>query len=193
MDGLHLVLISLWHSFFSTSFPSLLHSHAHTCAYTAIWVVFFLGHTTRHVEFPCPGIEQTCLLQWKHEVLQPLDYQGSLYLCCLFCSVKCLLRILYKDFHQLYFHFFVTSSFRGILWLLILPCKPYTYILPSLHTAKLLSHFSRVRLCATPETAAQQAPPSLGFSRQEHWSGLPFPSPIRYNSLHTRHPSTSEY
>ena len=42
----------------------------------------------------------------------------------------------------------------------------------------LLSHFSRVRLCATPLTAAHQAPPSLGFSRQEHWSGLPFPSPM---------------
>ena len=42
----------------------------------------------------------------------------------------------------------------------------------------LLSHFSRVRLCATPWTAAYQAPPSLGFSRQEHWSGLPFPSPM---------------
>ena len=45
-------------------------------------------------------------------------------------------------------------------------------------TNLLLSHFSRVRLCATPETAAHQAPPSLGFSRQEHWSGLPFPSPM---------------
>ena len=42
----------------------------------------------------------------------------------------------------------------------------------------LLSRFSHVRLCVTPETAAHQAPPSLGFSRQEHWSGLPFPSPI---------------
>ena len=42
----------------------------------------------------------------------------------------------------------------------------------------LLSRFSRVRLCATPQTAAHQAPPSLGFSRQEHWSGLPFPSPM---------------
>ena len=42
----------------------------------------------------------------------------------------------------------------------------------------LLSHFSPVRLCATPETAAHQAPLSLGFSRQEHWSGLPFPSPM---------------
>ena len=36
--------------------------------------------------------------------------------------------------------------------------------------------FSRVRLCATPWTVAHQAPPSLGFSRQEHWSGLSFPS-----------------
>ena len=42
----------------------------------------------------------------------------------------------------------------------------------------LLSHFSRVWLCATAETAAHQAPPSLGFSRQEHWGGLPFPSPM---------------
>ena len=41
----------------------------------------------------------------------------------------------------------------------------------------LLSRFSRVQLCATPQTAALQAPQSLGFSRQEHWSGLPFPSP----------------
>ena len=40
----------------------------------------------------------------------------------------------------------------------------------------LLSHFSRVRLCATPWTAAHQAPPSMGFSRQEHWSGVPWPT-----------------
>ena len=42
----------------------------------------------------------------------------------------------------------------------------------------LLSCFSHVQLCATPQTAAHQAPPSLEFSRQEHWSGLPFPSPM---------------
>ena len=42
----------------------------------------------------------------------------------------------------------------------------------------LLSRFSHVRLCATPQTAAHQAPLSLGFSRQEHWSGLSFPSPM---------------
>ena len=47
----------------------------------------------------------------------------------------------------------------------------------------LLSRFSRVRLCATPKTAAHQAPLSLGFSRQEHWSGLPFPSPVRESEV----------
>ena len=41
----------------------------------------------------------------------------------------------------------------------------------------LLSRFSRVRLLATPWTAAYQAPPSMGFSRQEYWSGVPLPSP----------------
>ena len=49
---------------------------------------------------------------------------------------------------------------------------------PMLKLLLLLSRFSRVRLCATPETAAHQAPLFLGFSRQEHWSGLPFPSPM---------------
>ena len=39
---------------------------------------------------------------------------------------------------------------------------------------KPLSH---VRLLATSLTAAHQVPPSMGFSRQEYWSGLPFPSP----------------
>ena len=42
----------------------------------------------------------------------------------------------------------------------------------------LLSHYCRVQLCATPQMAAHQAPLSLGFSRQECWSGLPFPSPM---------------
>ena len=47
----------------------------------------------------------------------------------------------------------------------------------------LLSRFSCVRLCATPQTAAHQAPLSLGFSRQEHWSGLPFSSPMRESEV----------
>ena len=37
---------------------------------------------------------------------------------------------------------------------------------------------SRVWLLGTPRTAAHQAPPSMGFSRQEYWSGVPLPSPV---------------
>ena len=40
-----------------------------------------------------------------------------------------------------------------------------------------MKSLSRVRLFATPWTVVYQAPPSMGFSRQEYWSGLPFPSP----------------
>jgi len=58
------------------------------------------------------------------------------------------------------FHFLLPFSFLPLLLLL------------------LLNRFSRVQLCATPQMAAHQAPLSLGFSRQEHWSGLPFPSPM---------------
>ena len=50
-----------------------------------------------------------------------------------------------------------------------------------LNSLLLLSRFSRVQLCATPWTAAYQAPLSMGFARQEYWSGLPLPSPL--NSL----------
>ena len=46
----------------------------------------------------------------------------------------------------------------------------------------LLRHFSHVWLCATPWTAAHQAPLSMEFSRQEYWSGLPFPSPMSSSS-----------
>ena len=47
----------------------------------------------------------------------------------------------------------------------------------------LLSRVSRVRLCATPQMAAHQASPSLGFSRQEHWSGLLIPSPMHESEV----------
>ena len=45
---------------------------------------------------------------------------------------------------------------------------------------KSLSH---VRLVATQWTAAHQAPPSMGFSRQEDWSGVPLPSPVQNEEL----------
>ena len=56
----------------------------------------------------------------------------------------------------------------------------------------LLSRFSRVRLCATPERAVHQAPPSLGFSRQEHWSGLPLPSPMHESEVTQSCPTLSD-
>ena len=46
----------------------------------------------------------------------------------------------------------------------------------------LLSRFSCAQLFATPWTATYQAPPSMGFSRQEYWSGVPLPSPIHWNT-----------
>ena len=42
---------------------------------------------------------------------------------------------------------------------------------------------SRVRLFATPWTAAYQAPPSMGFSRQEYWSGVPLSSPRMHSNV----------
>ena len=58
-------------------------------------------------------------------------------------------------------------------WLLML--IQYKFLL-------LLSRVSCVRLCATPWTAAYQAPPFMGFSRQEYWSGMPLPSPVQIPS-----------
>ena len=91
-----------------------------------------------------------------------------------------------------------SSSIHGILqasileWIAIPFCRessqPRDWTRsPVLQSDSLLSeppgtaaanHFSRVRLCATPQMAAHQASLSLGFSRQEHWSGLPFPPPM---------------
>ena len=58
-----------------------------------------------------------------------------------------------------------------------------TFVGKEMSLLLLLSRFSCVRLCATPWRAACQAPPSLGFSRQEHWSGLPLPSLSKLLSL----------
>ena len=69
------------------------------------------------------------------------------------------------------------SPIPGILW-----ARTLEWVAISFSNAcngkvkvKLLSH---VQLLATPWSAAYQAPPSMGFSRQEYWSGVPLPSPI---------------
>ena len=68
-----------------------------------------------------------------------------------------------------------------MLWWLECSTKPnlfrnLIYYLESI-VIVIVKSLSRVRLFATPWTVANGAPPSMGFSRQEYWSGLPFPSP----------------
>ena len=75
------------------------------------------------------------------------------------------------------------SSVPGILQARILE-----WVAISLSSAScMLSRFSLVRLCAILWTAAHQAPLSTGFSRQEYWSGLPFPSPAHPSRLLQSH------
>ena len=52
---------------------------------------------------------------------------------------------------------------------------------------------SCVRLFATPWTAAYQAPPSVGFSRQEYWSGLPLPSPEAVRKMQSKTVTAQQY
>ena len=61
---------------------------------------------------------------------------------------------------------------RKVQWYLLI--KWIVFVLLWWWKVKLLSH---VWLFVTPCTVAYQAPPSMGFSRQEYWSGVPFPSP----------------
>ena len=57
--------------------------------------------------------------------------------------------------------------------------------------SKKVNSLSRVRLFATPWTVAYQDPQSMGFSRQEYWSGLPFPSPgdLPHPGIESRSPA----
>ena len=54
------------------------------------------------------------------------------------------------------------------------------FLLQCMKVKMKVKSLSRIRLLATPWTAAYQAPPSVGFSRQEYWSGVPLPSPVWY-------------
>ena len=75
------------------------------------------------------------------------------------------------------------SSTPGSLILGILQARTLEWVAISFSNAwkwkVKVKSFSHVQLLATPWTAAYQAPPSMGFSRQEYWSGVPLPSPIQ--------------
>ena len=87
---------------------------------------------------------------------------------------------------------FSLSSFTFIKRLFSSSLSAMTAVSSAYLLLLLLSHCSRVRLCVTPQTAAHQAPPTLGFSRQEHWSGLPFPSPMRESEVAQSCPTLSD-
>ena len=78
-----------------------------------------------------------------------------------------------------FFFFLVNDITEAIFSGLEFLCRcinSYHYSLTVVYGRNVKS-LSRVRLFATPWTVAHQASPSMGFSRQEYWSGLPFPSP----------------
>ena len=96
------------------------------------------------------------------------------------------------------FHGSKTSQKKEVLFILLCHVRSQIKIfaeiswLLSMIGLLLLSRSSHVRLCVTPLTAAHQAPLSLGFSRQEHWSGLPFPSPMHESEVAWSCPTLSD-
>ena len=70
---------------------------------------------------------------------------------------------------------FLPHCWSCLRWTDVILCRELGWELKRSMELLLLSRFSCVRLCETPWMAAHKAPPSLGFSRQEHWSGLTFP------------------
>ena len=94
---------------------------------------------------------------------------------------------------SLFSHLFAMKWWGWMLWFVswMLSFKPafsypsFTFIKRLFSSSTSVHSLSHVRLLATPWTAAYQAPLSMGFSKQEYWSGLPLPSP--------KHASTSAY
>ena len=81
----------------------------------------------------------------------------------------------YLIFIPLPFSFFWPS--KKCFFLLLFLISPFFLLCFSLLSESAVKSLSRVRVFATPWTVAYKAPLSMGFSRQEYWSGLPFPSP----------------
>ena len=85
-----------------------------------------------------------------------------------------LIVILSVGYQDVSLHIF---RFHLIVLFCILQYCEYRSYMSFIVLCAVLSHFRRVRLFAPPWTVAHQVPLSVGFSRQEYWSGLPFPSP----------------
>ena len=112
-------------------------------------------------------IRKLCLCTWKEKHYAHKVFFSFFIFFCSF-PLNCLLFVLEVFFFHLFCFNLSIMNFHLITSLLLL-------LLPS--------PFSHVRLCTTPCTAAYQAPLSMGFSRQEYWSGSPLPS---LHSIFTR-------
>ena len=86
--------------------------------------------------------------------------------------IQCIFRMFTSPCLSLPFHSVNLQANEFHFRISLLLASPFTWGL-----AMWVKSLSHVRLFATPWTVAHQAPPSMGFSRQEYWSGVPFPPP----------------
>ena len=97
--------------------------------------------------------------------------------CCIFYPSDVTCKILASSFHDFTLclsrglSFIGNTTMTSFIWRLRLPPGHFGLLIVKVKS------LSRVRLLATPWTVAHQVPLSMGFPRQEYWSGLPFPSP----------------
>ena len=113
--------------------------------------------------FLFPTLESLMLLYFKYFPLHWLFFSAHIF--SILKHTYALLLTIWSCGLSSYFSFW-QSDFSG-------PRQTWVQILAEwLTKCMLLSRFSHVWLCVTPWTAAYQASPSMGFSRQEHWSGV---------------------
>ena len=130
------------------------------------------------------------LMSYSMHYILLLNIIYMLYLMYMYIYVVCyvIYMCIYMYIHNVYLYIYL---YMCIYMLCIIYIRYICYhhmanlneLFGQPNIALLLNHFSCVRLCAILQMAAHQAPPSLGLSRQEYWSGLPFPSPVHAKSL----------
>ena len=168
-----LLIWAHWHCFASayTLHPlKYTHTHTHTHTHVLFWNSLqgspfqLVLHILSPSHFPTPSASSFWILGWKCSIkysLQRVPAAKSLQSCPTLCDP-------------------IDSSPPGSPVPGILQARTLEWVAISFSSAwkwKVKGKsLSRVRLLANPWTATYQAPPSMGFSRQEYWSGLPFPS-----------------
>ena len=123
-------------------------------------------HRLQHARPPCPSpsagvCPSSCPLHWLYHACMPSSMRWAM------------LDFVVLVMDHISFHVQLCTYSEGKI--LSSGCAELkaSYLLLLMLLLMLLSRFSHVRLCATPWTVAYQSPPSMGFSRQEHWSGVP--------------------